>query len=91
MRRGWAEGKGCHGVWQGPVQSSHFGEFAWRAIKSHGRVFRAGSGVSRLSWLLVERGWEGSKADLKLVRRSQPWPGAEVVLVAETQAGLYVT
>lgn len=43
-------GQGCHGAWQGlALSSSHSEEFALRAVESHGRVFREGNGVSRLS------------------------------------------
>lgn len=39
-----------------------------RAIGSRGRVFKAGNGVSRFD-SSVESGWEGSEADLKMVKR----------------------
>lgn len=67
---GWAEGKGCHGVRQGLALSSHLEEFASRAIGSRGRVFKAGNGVSRFD-SSVESGWEGSKADPKMVKRPE--------------------
>lgn len=48
--------------------SSHVEEFALRAIGSHGRVSKAGNGVTGFK-SSVESGWEGSKADLKVVKR----------------------
>lgn len=53
-------GQGCHGVCQGLALSSPCEEFALRAIGSHGRVFKAGSGVTR-SGSSVESGWEAPK------------------------------
>lgn len=83
MESEWAQDKVCHGVWQGPALSSHFEEFALRAVGSLGRVFTARGGVTRLGFCVVS-GWDSSKADLKMVGRPWQWLRTEVMLVTKT-------